>query len=113
MLAASLREGLEPLLPLYEHALVVTGAAIAEAEGDLETAVRDYADAAARYGAFEIPWEQALALVGQGRCLTALGRTAEAAEPLRAASIIVDELRVAPGIFELDGLTASEAASGA
>jgi hypothetical protein len=58
-------------------------------------------------------WEQTVALVGHGRCLTALGRTAEAAEPLRAAAEIVDELRVAPGIFELEGLTSPEAASGA
>ena len=113
MLAAALREGLPPLMPMSAHALVATGAAIAEAEGDHETACHGYADAAARYGAFEMPWEQVVALVGHGRSLTALGRTAEAVEPLRSAAAIVDELRLAPGIFELEGLAAPEAASGA
>ena len=60
-----------------------------------------------------MPWEQVVALVGHGRSLTALGRTAEAVEPLRSAAAIVHELRLAPGIFELEGLSASEAASGA
>ena len=48
--------------------------------------------------------EQAFALLGQGRCLVALGRMTEAAQPLSLARDIFQELQAAPALAETDAL---------
>jgi hypothetical protein len=48
--------------------------------------------------------EQAYALLGRGRCLTALGRPAEATNALQEAHEIFDALRAAPVLAEIEGL---------
>ena len=47
-----------------------------------------FTNAAGRWERFEVPWEQAQALLGQSRCLLTLGRPTEAREPLRRAATL-------------------------
>jgi tetratricopeptide (TPR) repeat protein len=79
-----LASGLEPLDLYQEHALVASGAILAEARGDIDEAARLYSEAAERWGQFGVVPEQAFALLGLGRCLLALGDPA-AGEALRQA----------------------------
>jgi tetratricopeptide (TPR) repeat protein len=106
-LAERLVAGIEPQSRQAEHALVTAGAAIAEARGDLEQAVATYADAADRWRRFGVVPEEAFALLGQGRCLLALGRQDEAALVLRQARGIFERLGAAPALAETDALLAT------
>ncbi len=74
-LAAQLADGLEPRYPLDEHALCAARAQLAEAAGDHLEAAPLYAEAATRWQEFGNVPEHAHALLGQGRCLLALGRS--------------------------------------
>jgi len=95
-----------PGLPLGEHVLVVAGAARAEARGEHEAAAVGFADAAARWRDFSVPYEEGHALLGQGRCLAALGRAPEAAAPLTAAREVFARLGARPALAETDDLRA-------
>ena len=101
-LAQRLVADVEPLTPYHEHALTAVNAALAENYGNLEAAVDGYADAAARWQAFGVVPEQAFALLGQGRTLTALGRTNEATAVLQQAREIFQALHAAPALAETD-----------
>ena len=79
-------------------------AALAEANGDLQATAAGYADAAERWQTFGVVPEQAFALLGQGRSLTALGRTAEASPVLQRAREIFLALQAAPALAETDEL---------
>jgi tetratricopeptide (TPR) repeat protein len=103
-LAERLVAGVEPRWPYSEHALVSANAALAEAQGDLAGAVEGYADAARRWQSFGVVPEHAFALLGQGRCLTALGRTSEATPVLHQARDIFTRLQAAPALGEVDQL---------
>jgi hypothetical protein len=48
--------------------------------------------------------EQAFALLGQGRCLVALGHLTEAVQPLNQARDIFQKLQAAPALAETDAL---------
>ena len=89
-------------LPLQKHALVTVGAMLAEADGELEEAAARFADAARRWREFGVPYEEAHAHLGQGRCLMALGRAPESAAPLAAAREIFARLGAAPALAETD-----------
>ncbi|MDP9329093.1 MAG: AAA family ATPase [Actinomycetota bacterium] len=65
-LAERLADGVEPLFPYTEHALVAANASLAEARSDLQGAADAYADAALRWEQFGVVPEQAFALLGQG-----------------------------------------------
>ncbi len=97
-------DGVQPLTPYNEHALAAVNAALAENQGDLQAAADGYADAAHRWQAFGVVPEQAFALLGQGRTLTALGRTNEATPVLRQAREIFQTLQAAPALAETDQL---------
>jgi tetratricopeptide (TPR) repeat protein len=56
------------------HGALTARATLAEAGGALEEAARRYDEAAACWADFGHPLERALALLGAGRCLLALGR---------------------------------------
>jgi hypothetical protein len=90
--------------PLAQHALISARAALAEAHGRHQEAAEGYADAAARWESFGVVPEQAFALLGQGRCLVALGLLTEAAQPLSLARDIFQELQAAPALAETDAL---------
>ena len=65
-----------------------------------------YADAAARWHAFVMPYEEAQALCGRARCLVELGRRSEAEQQSVEARTILVRLGAAPAIREVDGLLA-------
>ena len=101
-LAASLADGIEPVTPLHQHALVASRAQLAEAAGDQRRAatLRRGRRALAEFG--NVP-ERAYALLGQGRCLTALGQP-EAQEPLREARELFASMGYQPALAETNAL---------
>jgi tetratricopeptide (TPR) repeat protein len=72
-MATRLVESAEAQTPLREHALVASRAQLAEHGGQTAEAATLYAEAAARWRAFGNVPERGYALLGQGRCLAALG----------------------------------------
>jgi hypothetical protein len=91
----------EPRLPLFENVVVTVEALLAEASARHETAAAGFADAAARWQEFEMPYEEAHALFGLARCHVELGRASEAAGQLAAAAEIFMRLGAAPALEEL------------
>ena len=73
-LAEELAVHLVPSVPLYRYALATVEALLAEAHGEHETAAVGFASSAARWHEHGVLFEEAQALLGQGRCLVALGR---------------------------------------
>ena len=102
-LAGRLVEGREPRTPLDEGVLSSTLAALAEAGGDLAAAAERYAEAAQRWQQFGHLPERAYALLGQGRCLVALGRPA-AEQPLSEAREVFTALGYDPALAETEVL---------
>ena len=94
----------EAVRPLNDHVIATGRALLAESAGELERAAEEFADAAARWHDFGVPYEEAQALLGQGRCLVALGRAPEAAAPLAAAREIFARLGAKPALAETDEL---------
>lgn len=86
--------------PLDSHILVLLSALETEHDGRLEQAARRYAEAASRWRAFGVPYEEAHALLGQGRCLVALGRGESATEPLRRAARVFKRLGAEPALSQ-------------
>jgi len=93
-----------PLSPLREHEQVTCRALLAEQNRDHEAAAAGFADAAARWHEFGVPYEEAQALLGQGRCLAALGRAPEAAPVLEQGREIFERLGAKPALAETDEL---------
>jgi class 3 adenylate cyclase/tetratricopeptide (TPR) repeat protein len=106
-LAERLAASEPPRYPLeaVEHDTI--SAILAEARGDLTVAVPAYSDAAGRWERFGDVIEQAFALLGEGRCLVALSRAAEASPALRQAQEIFEELGAAPALAETNALLAT------
>ena len=102
-LAERLTRGLEPRYPLREHALCAARAQLAEHAGDHADAATLYDEAAARWQQFGNVREHAYALLGQGRCLVALGDPA-AAEPLREAAELFGSMGYRPALAEAEAL---------
>ena len=109
-LGARLADGLEPVYRLDQHAAVTVRALLAEQHGKHAEAAALFMDAACLWERFEVPWEQAQALLGQGRCLVPLGRPAEAREPLRAARDIFASLGANPVLTDANRLLAEATA---
>jgi tetratricopeptide (TPR) repeat protein len=103
-LGRRLANGPKPVYQLDQHAAVTTRALLAEQHGKHAEAAALFTDAAGRWERFEVPWEQAQALLGQGRCLLPLGRPTEAREPLRAARDIFASLGANPVLAEANRL---------
>jgi class 3 adenylate cyclase/tetratricopeptide (TPR) repeat protein len=108
-LAARLADRVEPRYPLEEHALCAARAQLAEAAGDRSTATTLYADAARRWKEFGNVPERAHALLGQGRCLNALGRP-EGEEPLGEARDLFASMGYLPVLAETEALIEQAAA---
>jgi tetratricopeptide (TPR) repeat protein len=93
-------------LPLPRCVRRYAEAMVAESSGELEAATAGFADAAARWHDFSVPYEEAQALLGQGRCLVALGRAPEAAPVLEAAREIFARLGARPALAETQAMLA-------
>jgi len=98
-------------LPFHDLACGSTDALLTEARGEHEAAASAFADAAAGWHDFGVPYEEAQALLGQGRCLLALSRASEAAQPLHDARAVFERLGARPAAAEVDGLLEQLAAS--
>jgi class 3 adenylate cyclase/tetratricopeptide (TPR) repeat protein len=103
-LAQQLAAGIEPRSPFHQHALATVNAALAEASADQQTAVEGYAEAVQRGQSLGAVPEQAFALLGQGRSLTALRRTVEARPILQQAREVFQTLQATPALAETDQL---------
>ena len=90
--------------PAEQRAHAMSGAQIQDARGDQADAAAAFADAAARWHDFGVPYEEAQALLGQGRCLVALGRRSKSVAPLAAAHEIFARLGAKPALAETDEL---------
>jgi class 3 adenylate cyclase len=109
-LAARLADGVEPRTPLFEHALCACRAQLAEAAGDYTDAVVRHAEAAGRWREFGNVPERAYALLGEGRCLSAIGDTS-ANEPLLVARELFASIGFAPAVAETDAVLGPAKAS--
>jgi class 3 adenylate cyclase/tetratricopeptide (TPR) repeat protein len=94
----------ERTLPLHEHVLASVGGLLGEARGEHPKAVSAFALAAKGWHDFGVPYEEAQALLGWGRCLVALGRSEEAREPLNGAREIFERLGAMPALAEVEAL---------
>ena len=101
-LTEKLAAHVEPLLPLYRCALASSQALLAEARDEFEEASADFADASSRWHDLGVPYEEAQALLGQGRCLLVLHRAGEARKPLAAAREIFERLGAKPALVETE-----------
>jgi len=88
------------------HSLASARALLFEDEGDFDQARRLHADAAAGWREFGCPHEHAYALLGEGRCLLALGQNGEASSRLREARGLAATLEARPLFAEADALAA-------
>jgi hypothetical protein len=104
--------GVEPVTPLQEHSLAACRAQLAEAAGDQAGAAVLYEQAAERWREFGNVPEQAYALLGQGRCLAALGKS-EAGEPLREARELFASMGYRPALAETEALLGETEAAAA
>ena len=86
--------------PLDSYALVLLSALEAEHEGRLEQAAGHYAEVAPLWRSFGAPYEEAQALLGQGRCLVSIGRAEEASKPLRRAARVFKRLGADPALAQ-------------
>jgi class 3 adenylate cyclase/tetratricopeptide (TPR) repeat protein len=91
-------------LPIGVHALATVNAALSEANGDFQIAADGYAEAAEGWRQFGVATERAFALLGQGRCLTAMRQVAEGKKALEAAGEIFRALGAASALTETDEL---------
>jgi class 3 adenylate cyclase/tetratricopeptide (TPR) repeat protein len=110
-LATRLANGASEALPLYAQASIASRAQLTEAQGDPRQATTQFADAAMRLHGFGARLEQAYALLGQGRCLVALGEPAES--PLRRARALFEAMGARPRVAECDSLLTAALAAGA
>jgi class 3 adenylate cyclase/tetratricopeptide (TPR) repeat protein len=111
-LAARFVDGVEPRTPLHEDALCACRARLAEAAGEPAEAASLYAEAAKRWREFGNVPERAYALLGQGRCLLALGRP-DADQPLRAAGDVFSGMGYKPVLAETEALLVEQTAASA
>jgi tetratricopeptide (TPR) repeat protein len=103
-LAERLAISFEATYPYEEHAVCAARAMVAEAQGDLDGAAALFAEAAKRWVGMGVVPERAFAYLGEGRCLLALGRSAQAYGPLRQAREVFARLDAKPALAETDVL---------
>ena len=95
--------GLDARYPLDGHALCAARAQLAEHRGDHAEAAAHYAEAATPWEDFGNVPERAYALLGQARCLIALGRSG-AQEPLQEARTLFASMGYKPALAETEAL---------
>jgi len=104
LLAERLAGGIHTQVPLDRNARASLDALLAEARGEHEAAAAGFTAAASCWHEFGVPYEEAQALLGQGRCLLALDRAPDAAAVLMAARDIFVNLGAEPAVHEVDDL---------
>jgi hypothetical protein len=109
-LAARLVEGVEALLPIQRHVLATTRGLLAERRDEHLGAIEDYAAAASGWREFGVPYEEAQARLGLGRCLAAMDDERQAAGPTAEAHEIFARLGARPAVAETQELLARLAA---
>ena len=109
-LAARLVAGVESRTRLAEHGLCACRASLGESAGEYAEAAASYTAAAERWREFGNEPERAYALLGQGRCLRALG-DAGADGPLVEARALFSSMHFAPAVTEVDRLLGSPEAA--
>ena len=102
-LARRLASGVQPATPQDVHAVVTAEAQLAEAAGLQADAAQRYHEAAERWREFGNVPERAYALLGQGRCLRALG-DASAEAPLAEARDLFASMGYKPALAETEKL---------
>jgi len=102
-LGERLLDGVPAVTPVQERAIRTTQAQLAEAGGNDREAAEIYADAATGWEQFGNVPERAYALLGQGRCLSALADAA-AEEPLSGARDLFAAMGYAPALAETQSL---------
>ncbi|HEX9123504.1 MAG TPA: hypothetical protein VF984_09110 [Actinomycetota bacterium] len=107
--AERLCAGVEPRYPLHQHALSSARAELAENAGEHEEAARLYSQAAAGWHEFGNVPERAYSLLGEGRCVRALGGP-YAEEPLRAARDLFASMGYVPALRETESFLEGTAA---
>ncbi|MHB8612306.1 MAG: adenylate/guanylate cyclase domain-containing protein [Candidatus Dormibacteraceae bacterium] len=111
-LAERLATSSEATYPYEEYAVCAARAMVAEAQGDTEGAAVLFAEAARRGKDMGVVPERAFANLGEGRCLLALGRSAQGYRPLRQAREVFARLGAKPALAETDALLARITAPG-
>jgi hypothetical protein len=101
--------GVDSTFPLADNALCTCRAQFAEADGEHRDAARGYAEAVERRRAFGRVTELAYALLGQGRCLLAVG-DAGAEDPLAEARDLFVSMGYQPALAETEGVLAETVA---
>jgi class 3 adenylate cyclase/tetratricopeptide (TPR) repeat protein len=109
-LARRLAAGVEPATSADAHAVASAEAQLAEAAGRHADAARLYQRAAERWHQFGNVPERAYALLGQGRCLVALGDV-DLAVPLTEARDLFASMGYKPALAETERLLAGAVAS--
>jgi class 3 adenylate cyclase/tetratricopeptide (TPR) repeat protein len=109
-LAERLIESMVQAVADQRHARAAARAIVAEARGETAAAADLYAQAAQGWEEFGVVTERAFALLGQGRCLVALGRPDEATDPLRTARDLFAAMGAQPSVAETDALLQRTAA---
>jgi tetratricopeptide (TPR) repeat protein len=104
-IAERLLEGRSATLTRHRHGLLTGRAILAEVRGELDEAVRLFADAAQGWGEYGFVLERAQALLGLGRSRLALG-AADATSPLTDAREVFARLRARPLAAATDELLA-------
>ena len=99
-LGEELRHRGDGTLPIHLAVKASVDALLAESHGDAEAAAVAFVAAASRWHEFGVPYEEAQALLGQGRCLVALDRVGKARKPLAAAREIFERLGAKPALSE-------------
>jgi tetratricopeptide (TPR) repeat protein len=108
-LAGRLAAGVEPADPQSHHAVLATKAQLAEAAGRHADAAQFYREAVERWREYGNVPERAYALLGQGRCLVALGDP-KAEAPLREARELFASMGYRPALAETERLLADAVA---
>ncbi|HEX5671337.1 MAG TPA: hypothetical protein VFY46_01290, partial [Acidimicrobiia bacterium] len=105
-LASRLVARIERNTPLRQRSAETGEALLAEARGQHVEAARRFGAVAADWQAFGCRFEQAYALLGQGRSLAAAGETGFEA-PLRVAREMFEQMGMRPRVDECDVLVAA------
>ena len=111
-LAKELVEGRDEIQTRGRNAVSTARAVLAEATDDRRGAATAYRDAALAWKEYGHVPEQGHALLGEGRCLLAMGRADAAREPLTRAREIFADLRAQPLLDEIDPLLVAAAVGG-